>query len=205
MTILVINASLHEARSATRAMVAAYLEGVADQNPQVVEHDLAAEPIPHLSPAQTAAIRGEEGAEPGALGPSDRLIRELETAETLVLGVPMYNFAVPSTLKAWIDNVVRARRTFVYEDGQPRGLLDPSKQVLVFASCDGVYTSGPAAAMDFVEPYLRTILGFIGLTDVTFVWAEGQAIPDLRGRDLTQGLQTARDLSDRDAAAGQAS
>ena len=95
-----------------------------------------------------------------------------------MLGVPMYNFTIPSMLKTWIDNVVRARRTFSYEGGVPKGLLDPAKKVLLFTSSDGVYSSGPTEQMNFVEPYLRTILGFIGLSDLTVVSAEGQATPD---------------------------
>lgn len=178
MKILVVNTSLHGERSATRAMVSAYLEAAREASSEIVEHDLAIAPIPHLSAAQGAAIRGEEGSDPEASAQSDALIGELERSDVLVLGVPMYNFTIPSTLKAWLDNIVRARRTFSYEDGTPRGLLDSKKRVLLFTSSDGVYSSGPTENMNFVEPYLRTILGFVGLSDITVVSAEGQAMPD---------------------------
>ena len=178
MNILVINSSLHGKKSATRAMVAAYLEAARDRDTTIVEHDLATGPVPHLSPEAGAAIRGEEGSDLDDAHRSDELIAELERADVLVLGVPMYNFTIPSMLKSWIDNVVRARRTFSYEGGGPKGLLDPAKKVLLFTSSDGVYSSGPTEQMNFVEPYLRSILGFIGLTDFTVVSAEGQAMPD---------------------------
>ena len=194
MNILVINASLHGEKSATRAMVAAYLAEVDADAHTTVEHDLVAEPVPHLSSAAGAAIRGEPGSDPADAAVSDELIGELELADVLVLGVPMYNFTIPSTLKAWIDNVVRARRTFSYDGGTPRGLLDPSKKVLVFTSSDGIYSSGPTENRNFVEPYLRTILGFMGLTNVTVVSAEGQAMPDgeaKRDAAITQALSLA--------------
>jgi len=85
----------------------------------------------------------------------------------------MYNFSIPSTLKAWIDHVARAGRTFRYSEQGPEGLLK-GKKVFVFVSRGGLYgADSPAAAMNFQEPYLRTVLGFLGLTDVTFVAAEG--------------------------------
>ena len=121
------------------------------------------------------------GTEPGQLSDrqkelvalSDELIAELEVADTIVLAVPMYNFSIPSTLKAWIDHVARRGRTFRYTEKGPEGLLR-DKKVFVLVSRGGVYSKGsPAAPFDFQEPYLRTVLGFLGLTDVTFVHFEG--------------------------------
>jgi len=90
-----------------------------------------------------------------------------------VLAVPMYNFSIPSTLKAWIDHVARRGRTFSYTENGPEGLLK-DKKVFVLVARGGVYSNGaPAAPFDFQEPYLRTVLGFLGLTDVTFVHLEG--------------------------------
>jgi FMN-dependent NADH-azoreductase len=96
----------------------------------------------------------------------------VEAADVILLAVPMYNFSVPSTFKAWIDHVVRAGRTFRYGAEGPVGLLQ-NKKVFVVASRGGVYSSGPGKSMDFHEPYLRGVLGFIGLKDVTFIYAEG--------------------------------
>ena len=102
---------------------------------------------------------------------SDELIGELKAADTVVIGAPMYNFSVPTTLRAWFDHVLRAGVTFKYADGAVRGLLG-GKRVIVIESRGGLYSEGPAQAVDFQEPYLRHLLGFIGITDVTFVHAE---------------------------------
>ena len=111
-------------------------------------------------------------AQIGALTLSDALIGELVTADVIVLAVPMHNFGIPSTLKAWIDHVVRAGRTFIYSEGGPEGLLKGKRLILVLAS-GGVYSTGPAKQFDFQEPYLRAVLGFIGLTDIEVVRVEG--------------------------------
>lgn len=106
---------------------------------------------------------------------SDELILELDQASEIVIGVAMHNFSIPSTLKLWIDQVVRAGKTFAYGATGPEGLLKNKKATILIAS-GGVYEPGtPAAAYDFVEPYLRAILGFIGITDVKFVTAGGAA------------------------------
>lgn len=116
-------------------------------------------PLPHLTKKAADAIRGERGAEGVDIDQSDRLIAELETADLLVLGVLMYNFTVPSTLKTWIDRVVRARRTFAYEDGQPRELLDLGKKAVLCLSSDGIYPWGPTRPMTFVEPSASSHIG----------------------------------------------
>lgn len=145
----------------------------------VVERDLAAEPLPHVTAAIMAAVstpaekRTPEQAKAAAT--ADLLIEELERAATIVLAVPMYNFSIPSTLKAWIDHVARAGRTFRYGELGPVGLLT-GKRVFVIGSRGGVYSSGPSTAIDFHEPYLSWMLSFLGLKDVTFVHAEGLAI-----------------------------
>ena len=98
-------------------------------------------------------------------------------ADVLVIGVPMYNFSVPSTLKAWIDHIMRAGVTFKYDEKGPKGLVQGKKVYLAVAS-GGIYSEGPMKAYDFVTPYLQTVLGFIGLTDITIIRAEGTSIPD---------------------------
>ena len=106
---------------------------------------------------------------------SDELIAELEQADEYVIGVAMHNFSIPSVLKLWVDQIVRSGRTFVYAESGPQGLLH-GKKATILAASGGVYQAGtPAGALNFVDPYLKTILGFIGVTDVTFVTAGGAA------------------------------
>lgn len=106
---------------------------------------------------------------------SEELISELERAEEYVIGVAMHNFSIPAVLKLWIDQIVRNGRTFSYDEQGPRGLLQ-AKKVTVLVASGGVYESGtPAAAMNHIDPYLRTILAFVGVTDVKFVAAAGSA------------------------------
>lgn len=146
----------------------------------VVERALTAETMPHLDGQTFAAMGPPDGehtsSQRAAVALSDTLIAELEAADTIVLAVPMYNFSIPSTLKAWIDHVARRGRTFRYTENGPEGLLK-GKKVFVLVARGGFYSKGaPAAALDFQEPYLRAVLGFIGLTDVTFVHLEGLAM-----------------------------
>jgi FMN-dependent NADH-azoreductase len=109
------------------------------------------------------------------LAPSDELIAELERADEYVIGVAMHNFSIPSVLKLWIDQVVRSGRTFAYAESGPQGLLR-GKKATILAASGGVYEVGtPASALNFIDPYLKTILGFIGVTDVKFVNAGGAA------------------------------
>jgi FMN-dependent NADH-azoreductase len=106
---------------------------------------------------------------------SDKLIDELEQANEYVIGVAMHNFSIPSVLKLWIDQIARRGRTFSYGEYGPKGLLEGKKATVLVAS-GGVYEQGtPAAAFDFIEPYLKTFLGFLGVADVTFVTAGGSA------------------------------
>lgn len=106
---------------------------------------------------------------------SDDLVQELEEAEEYVFGVAMHNFSIPSTLKLWIDQVVRTGRTFAYGEGGPKGLLLEKRATVIIAS-GGVYPPDtPAAAFNHVDPYLKTILGFIGITEVQFISAAGVA------------------------------
>jgi FMN-dependent NADH-azoreductase len=123
-----------------------------------------------------------------AVALADKLIAEVEAADTIVIAAPMYNFTIPSTLKAWLDHIARAGRTFRYTAAGPEGLLK-GKKVFVVESRGGFYGEGPAKAMDFQEPYLRAMLGFLGLNDVTFIHAEGQAVS---AEAAAQGLLKAR-------------
>ncbi len=143
----------------------------------VIYRDLSAEPsAPIDQPWVHAAFTPAEARtteQKSLLAHSEERIQELESADEIVIGVPMHNFSVPATLKLWIDQVVRAGRTFSYGPGGPKGLLQNKKATLLIAS-GGVYSAeSPAAAMNFVEPYLKAILGFIGITDVRMIAVGG--------------------------------
>jgi len=147
---------------------------------KVVVRDLAQNPPPHVGEAFVGGIStGPEQRTPEqtkALALSDVLIDELLAADVIVFAVPMHNFGLPSTLKAWIDHVVRVGRTVAYSSEKgPEGMLKGKRAILVLAR-GGVYSEGPARPLDFQEPYLRAILGFIGLTDVDVVRVEGVAV-----------------------------
>jgi FMN-dependent NADH-azoreductase len=125
-----------------------------------------------------AAFTPEGGRTPeqkAILAASDALIAELEQADEIVIGVAMHNFSIPSTLKLWIDQIARRGKTFSYGANGPEGLLK-GKKATILISTGGVYETGtPAGAMNFVEPYLRAVLGFLGITDISFVTAGGAA------------------------------
>ena len=145
----------------------------------IIVRDLGQNPPPHVGMAfisgmhATPEQRTPEQAESMAL--SDALIDELFAADTIVIASPMHNLGVSSRLKAWIDHISRAGRTFSYGANGPQGLLKDKHAILVLAS-GGVYSNGHMKALDFVEPYLRTALGFLGVTDVDVVRVEGVAI-----------------------------
>jgi len=161
---------------------------------RVVERELGTGLIPHLSGEYVHAISTppvHRSARQNQLAKTgDALIEELEDADTVVIAAPMYNFTIPSTLKAWLDYVARAGRTFRYTaEGRPEGLLK-DKKVYVVASRGGIYTrDSPTKAMDFQEPYLRAMLNFIGLNDIEFIRAEGQMISPVAAQ---AGLERAR-------------
>lgn len=141
---------------------------------RIFRRDIGAAPVPHLTAATVPAIRTgvAEGAEAEqALALSNELIAELKQADLIVIGAPMYNFGIASTLKAWFDYVLRAGITFRYSEAGPEGLLTGKKAIVVETRA-GLYSEGPAAALDSQEPHLRTLLGFMGITDVAIVRAE---------------------------------
>ncbi|HOK46524.1 MAG TPA: NAD(P)H-dependent oxidoreductase [Bryobacteraceae bacterium] len=146
---------------------------------EVIYRDLAAHPPTPIDEKWIGAAHtapGELSAEQrAALALSDELIGELERADEYVIGVAMHNFSIPAVLKLWIDQIVRRGRTFAYSAKGPRGFLQDKKATIVVAS-GGVYAPGtPAAAMNFIDPYLKTIFEFLGVTDVKFIAAEGTA------------------------------
>jgi FMN-dependent NADH-azoreductase len=167
----------------------------------IVHRDVGADPVPHLTADTTAAIRGAEAgtdAARAALALSDSLIAELKAADLIVIGAPMYNFGIASTLKTWFDHVLRAGITFRYSQSGPEGLVK-GKKAVVIESRAGLYSEGPSAAMDSQEPHLRTLLGFIGIADIIFVRAEKLAFgPEAAGASIAQAVEELRSLAAED-------
>lgn len=179
MKLLRIDSSARRS-SVSRHLTSKFVEAWKKENPagEVVERDLAATPLPLITDEWIQAAYADPSkltaAQRQALSASDALIEELVAADVIVFGVPMYNFTIPSPLKAWIDQVVRLGKTFGYDANGRKGLLS-GKGVVVITSRGGAYSAGmPSAQFDYQEPYLRHILGFIGLTDVMFIHAERQ-------------------------------
>ena len=172
---LVINSSVSGEASVSRFLVGDVVQRMLEVNPnaEVTYRDLNDAPIPHLTSTTVAGIRAvaETQAELATQALSNELIAELKAADVVVMGAPMYNFSIPSSLRNWFDHVLRPRVTFAYGAGGVQGLLTGIR-VIVIESRGGLYSKGPTQAMDFQEPYLKTLLGFIGITDVTFIHAE---------------------------------
>ena len=181
--VLIIDSAATGEASVSRKLTAKFAERLRQHNPAVrINHrDIGAAPIPHLTEATVGAIRGgdaETEEARAAVELSDMLIAEIKEADVIVIGAPMYNFGIPSTLKAWFDHVLRAGITFRYSAEGPEGLVK-GKHGIVIESRAGLYSEGPAAALDSQEPHLRTMLGFMGIEDLTFVRAERLAFgPD---------------------------
>src|SRR5260370_1056518 len=166
--------------SVTRRLTAKFAEEWRKNHPdgEVIQRDLSATTLPLITDDWGATYLEDSQltlAQRSYLSTSDELIEELAAAETVVIGSPMYNFSIPSSLKAWIDQIVRLGKTVSYGPNGPQGLL-ARKKVVVITSRGSAYEKGSVReAFDFQEPYLRHILGFVGLTDVTFIHAENQA------------------------------
>lgn len=180
-TLLHLDASPLGEASVSRHLSSEFVKNWKKANPEgkVITRDLTTSGLASLNGALIGAFFTPKEArtpEQNQLLPvSDSLLAELREADEYVFGVPMHNFGVPSVFKQWIDLVVRAGETFAYIDGAPQGLLKGKKAHFLLAT-GGVY--GPGTAMEtfnFVEPYLRTIFGFIGVTDTTFQTAGGAA------------------------------
>lgn len=187
MNILHLDASVLGEHSVSRQLSAALVAELRAEHPRatVRYRDLAAHPLPHWVPVKEA-IR-----EPGELG--ETLLEEFLAADVVVIGAPMYNFGVPTQLKAWIDHIAVPGRTFRYTENGPEGLAG-DKRVIVVSSRGGIYSEGPAAGMDFQENYLRAFFGFIGVTDLEIIRAEGVAMgPEHRESALHRAHQSIRD------------
>jgi FMN-dependent NADH-azoreductase len=183
-TLLHISVSPRGSYSISRRLSDAAVADWKKRNPagRVIERDLARTQLTFVDLDWIAGVYSppeqHNESHKKALAISDELVSELVAADEVILGTPMYNFAVPAALKAWVDHVVRAGKTFRYTAaGKPEGLLaGKNKKVLAIVASGGSYVEGPAlTALDFEVPYLRFIFGFIGITDVRFIQAGGTA------------------------------
>jgi FMN-dependent NADH-azoreductase len=178
MNILHITSSPRGAASYSNRVAAEVIADVKSREPgaTVTTRDLARDPLPHIDDDFVVATKSATGAQTerqrAQLAQSDALVDELFAADLVVIAAPMINFSVPSNLKTWIDNVARAGRTFSYSEKGPQGLVT-GKQVILVVARGGVYSDKPA--YDFQVPYLKNVLGFLGMTDVEVIDVEGTA------------------------------
>ncbi|MGH9577862.1 MAG: FMN-dependent NADH-azoreductase [Terriglobales bacterium] len=179
-TLLQLNTSLFSTGGQSSRLADEFVAQWRTRHPRgdVIVRDLAREPVPHLSAERFGAFLAKPGErtpeQQAVVDDSDALIDELKRADVIVLGLPMYNFGVPSTLKAYFDHVARAGVTFRYTEKGAVGLLT-GKQAYVFATRGGFYNGTDA---DTQTAFIRQFLGFLGITDVTFVYAEGLAVSE---------------------------
>jgi FMN-dependent NADH-azoreductase len=177
-TLLQIRSSLFAAHSQSNQLAERFVSAWRAANPhgEVLVRDLALEPVPHLDGARFGAFLAKPGErtpeQQSVIQYSDGLIDELRRADVVVLGLPMYNFGIPSQLKAYFDHIARAGVTFRYTEKGAVGMLT-GKQVYVFAARGGLYAGTPA---DTQTPYVRDFLAFVGMRDIQYVYAEGLAI-----------------------------
>jgi FMN-dependent NADH-azoreductase len=171
-TVLHIDASARSHNSTSRGLSARIVKDLAADS--IIRRDLAS-PLPQITEdwvaANFTAADQRTAPQQDALALSDRLVDELEAADTIVIGLPVYNFSIPASLKAWIDLIARAGRSFEYTASGPRGLLSGKRAIIAFAS--GGTELG--SEYDFATGYLRHIMGFVGITDVEFITTQGAA------------------------------
>lgn len=200
--VLVINSSLNGKNGHSNKLTQAYLERIsAKDNISVTQVDLAAIELPHLSADEMQSWmtpveeRNTEQKELAAI--SDTFIEQLKSADIVVIGMPMYNFGVPSVFKAWIDRIARAGITFKYTEKGPQGLLE-GKDVVVLAARGGMYAGTPK---DSQSQYLNDVFAFIGLDNIDFIYAEGLAMGEASFNNaVSEANQKIIELIDKTAA-----
>ena len=198
-SLLHLDSSARTAGSVSRALTAQFADDWAAANPggTVAYRDLALEPLPHLTEgwvrAAFSAPDERDSALRFALSRSDALVDELLAADVVVLGAPVYNFTVPASLKAWIDQVARAGRTFAYAETGPVGLLQGKRVVVVETSGSGPEALA-AMGMDHHASYLRGFFGFLGISEVEVV-AQWGAVPEVSERTLAVAQDQLRHLA----------
>ena len=200
MKLLPLDSSILGGNSASRKLSAAIVDQLTNAAPglDIVSRDLALQPLSHLSGEHLAAAQGAVPESPAIqkdVAASQAALEEFLAADIVVIGAPMYNFGIPSQLKAWIDRIAVAGKTFRYTANGPEGLAG-NKRVIVAVSRGGLYSAGmPAAAFEHVESYLRGVFGFLGVTDLEIVVAEGlQMGPEQREKAMQGALQLVTDL-----------
>jgi FMN-dependent NADH-azoreductase len=195
-TLLQIKSSIFSGGGQSSRLAERFVAAWRESNPdgQVIARDLALEPVPHLDAARFGAFLAKPGersaAQRAVIEHSDALIGELRRADVIVLGLPMYNFSLPSTLKAYFDHVARAGVTFSYTEKGAVGLLT-GKKVYVFTARGGVYAG---TSRDTETPYVRDFLAFLGMDDIEFIHAEGLAISEASKQ---QGIASAHTEMDQ--------
>jgi len=201
MSSILLLTSSPRADSLSTNIATEFAEKLRAQNPGkvIVHRDLVANPLPHIDDLFTAAIRkpadSRTAEEAKAVETSDELVEELLAADTLVIGTGLINFSIYSSLKAWIDNIARAGSTFKYTESGPVGLATGKKAYIVLAS-GGVYSQGPAAPLNHAVPYLKSVLGFIGITEVETIYVEGLAFgPEAAEKAIAAARVLAGDLA----------
>ena len=167
--VLVLKSSILADNSQTNQLSNYFVSKLAGKN--VVIRDLAANPLPHFDATAATALRGQptSAEENALLALSDELVAEIKNADTLIINAPMYNFHIPTQLKSYFDFIARPRVTFQYSEKGPEGLLK-GKKAVVLAAFGGFHQNQPT---DLVTSYMKAILGFVGITDVQFVYMEG--------------------------------
>jgi FMN-dependent NADH-azoreductase len=200
MKLLHLDSSILGGNSASRKLSAAIVDQLTKATPglDIISRDLALEPLSHLSGEHLAAAQGAVPESPALqkdIAASQAALDGFLGADVVVIGAPMYNFGIPSQLKAWIDRIAVAGKTFRYTANGPEGLAG-NKRVIVAVSRGGLYSAGmPAAAFEHVESYLRGVFGFLGVTDLEIVVAEGLQIgPEQREKAMRGALQIVTDL-----------
>jgi len=188
LTLLHIDSSPLYGRSVSRELTTAFVTQWKAKHPdgRVIDRDLNATAIPPVNAGWVGAVHTAEAdrtpQQKELLSLSDSLLAELEQADEYVIGVPMHNFGVPSVLKLWIDQIARVGRTFSYADGKPKGLIKGKKATFIIATGGNYDPQTQMASFNFVEPYLRSVFGFLGVTDATFLTAGGTSALN-RGHD----------------------
>ena len=195
-TLLQLKSSIFSSNGQSSRLADEFIAAWREANPgaTIIVRDLARDPLPHLDAERFAALLARPGdrtpAQVAVVEQSDALIEELRRAQVIVLGLPMYNFGLPSTLKAYFDHIARAGITFRYTEKGSVGLLT-GKKAYVFATRGGRYAGTP---LESQTPYVRQFLGFLGIEDVEFVYAEGLAVSEAAKQ---AGLAQARDAIER--------
>ncbi|WP_343634174.1 NAD(P)H-dependent oxidoreductase [Fluviicola sp.] len=193
--IIHITSSTKGAASFSTQLGKAIIEKLQIQYPdsQVILRDLIADPAPYVSTGEVAAFfmpedqHTEEMIKAAAY--SKAAVTELLDADILVISAPLINLSIPAQLKSWLDHITRSGQTFRYSEAGPEGLVK-GKKVFLALSGGAVYTEGPMQAFDFLTPYLKGMLGFLGMTDTTAYWADGTSVPGWKETTLERAIQS---------------